>query len=398
MVENSDVDICEKYADILTGVGKLKNFQLKLHVNKDIKPVAQPVRRLPFGLRDKVDEKLDELLSKDIIEEIPNTPTEWVSPLVVVPKSDGDIRICVDMRKANEAIVRERHPIPTIEEILYDLNGCAVFGKLNLKWGFHQVELEEQSRKITTFVTHRGLYRYKRLMFGITSAPEKYQKIVADVFQGCDGVANFADNLIVHDSNLEEHDKNVHTVLQRLRECGLTLNGNKCQFIIPKLTFFGHELSNQGVAPSEEKITAVLNARAPTNVSEVRSFVQLVQYSAKFIPNFSSVIEPMRKLLRKEQSFVWGQEQQESFEELKRLMSSAKALAYFRSNCKTRIVADAGPNGLGAVLLQLQDGQWRAVSYASRNLTEVERRYAQTEKEALALVWACEIFNIYVYG
>ena len=235
-------------------------------------------------------------------------------------------------------------------------------------------------------------------MFGITSAPEKYQKIVADVIQGCHGVANIADDLIVHGSNLEEHDRNLHAVLKRLNDCGLTLNGNKCQFRIPKLTFFGHELSIQGVTPSEEKIAAVINARAPTNVSEVWSFVQLVQYSAKFIPNFSSVAEPLRKLLRKEQSFVWGKEQQESFEELKWLMSTAKALAYFRSECKTRIVADAGPDGLGAVLLQLQNGQWRAVSYASRNLTEVERRYAQTEKEALALVWACERFNIYVYG
>ena len=143
--------------------------------------MAQGVRRLPFGLRDKVDEKLDDLLAKDIIEEVPNSPTEWVSPLVVVPKSDGDVRVCIDMRRANEAIVRERHPIPTIEEILYDLNGATVFSKLDLKWGFHQIELEEQSRDITTFVTHRGLYRYKRLMFGITSAPEKYQKIISYV-------------------------------------------------------------------------------------------------------------------------------------------------------------------------------------------------------------------------
>ena len=155
MTEGSDTDIRKGYADILTGVGKLKDYQFKLHLNKDVKPVAQPVRRLPFGLREKVDKKLDELLSKDIIEEVPpNTPTEWVSPLVVVSKPDEDIRVCVDMRRANEAIIRERHPIPTIEEVLYDLNGATVFSKLDLKWGFHQIELEEQSRDVTTFVTH----------------------------------------------------------------------------------------------------------------------------------------------------------------------------------------------------------------------------------------------------
>lgn len=398
VTEGSDGGICEEYADILTGVGKLKNYQLKLHINKDVKPVAQQVRRLPFGLRDKVDRKLDDLLDKDIIEEVPDTPTAWVSPLVVAPKPDGDIRVCVDMRRANEAIERERHPIPTIEEILYDLNGSTIFSKLDLKWGFHQVELEEESREITTFVTHRGLYRYKRLMFGISSAPEKYQKVISDVIRGCHGVANIADDLIVHGVNLEEHDRNLHAVLQRLRESGLTLNGAKCGFRLHRLTFFGHDLSSEGVAPSEEKVAAVVNARAPKNTSEVRSFVQLVQYSSKFIPNFSQVAEPLRKLLRKDEPFVWGKEQQVAFRKLKQLMTSANALAYFRGDCKTRIVADAGPDGLGAVLLQLQDGGWRAVSYASRNLTEVERRYAQTEKEALALVWACERMNLYVYG
>ena len=188
MAEGSDEDIREEYADILTGVGKLKDYQLKIHVNKNVTPVAQQVRRLPFGLRDRVDQKLDDLLDKDIIEEVPNTPTAWVSPLVVAPKQDGDIRVCVDMRAANEAIVRERHPIPTIEEILYDLNGSTVFSKLDLRWGFHQIELDEKSREITTFLSHRGLYRYKRLMFGISSAPEKYQKIISDVLQGCNGL------------------------------------------------------------------------------------------------------------------------------------------------------------------------------------------------------------------
>ena len=134
-------------------IGKLADFQLKLHVNRDVKPVAQPVRRLPFGLRDKVDEKLDELLEKDIIIEVSSRPTECGSPLVVVPKLDGDIRICVDMRRANEAIVRERHPIPMIEEVLYDLNGSTVFSKLDLKWGFHQIKLEAESREIYTILT-----------------------------------------------------------------------------------------------------------------------------------------------------------------------------------------------------------------------------------------------------
>ena len=148
--EDCDKDILMDFEDVFSRVGKLKDFQMKLHIKDDNKPVAQPVRRLSFGLRGKLDKKLDELLAEDIIEEVPNGPTDWISPLVVVPKPDGDVRLCIDMRRANEAIERERHPIPTIEEVLYELNWSTVYNKLDLKWGFHQVELEESSRFIDT--------------------------------------------------------------------------------------------------------------------------------------------------------------------------------------------------------------------------------------------------------
>ena len=310
--EGTSVDIVKNFADVFSGVGKLKNFQLKLHVNKDVKPVAQPVRRLLFGLRDKVDRKLDELLKEDIIEEVPSGPTEWVSPLVVVPKPDGDIRVCVDMRRAKEAIERETHPIPTIEEILHDLNGSTVFSKLDLKWGFHQVELETESRRITAFITRRGLFQCKRLMFVNTSAPEKYQKIVKDELIGCEGVANIADDLIIHVCGIKEHDENLLAVLRRRRERGLTLNEKKCQFRLPKLTFFGHDLSSKGIAPSEEKVSAVQNAKPPQSTAEVRSFLGLVQYCAKFLPDFFQVAEPLRMLTRKDQQFIWQDTQQKS--------------------------------------------------------------------------------------
>ena len=139
-------DIRAKYKSLFSGVGLLKGYELKPHVDESVKPVAQHVRRVPFGLRDKVEKKIDELLDLDIIEEVPEGPPGWVSPLVVVPKSDGDVRVCVDMRRANEAIIRERHPIPTVEELLYDLNGSAVFSKIDLKCGFHQILLSEESR------------------------------------------------------------------------------------------------------------------------------------------------------------------------------------------------------------------------------------------------------------
>lgn len=154
--------IQDMYPELFQGVGKLNTHQVKLHVNKTVEPVAQPLRRMPFNLRRKVEQKLDELLEGDIIEPVDGATT-WLNPVVIAPKSDGSIRLCLDMRRANEAIIRQRYPIPTVDEVLQNMNGSTVFSKLDLKWGYHQLELTPESRDITTFATHRGVYRYKRL-------------------------------------------------------------------------------------------------------------------------------------------------------------------------------------------------------------------------------------------
>ena len=164
------------------GVGKLKDYQLKIHIDPEITPVAQPQRDVPFHVRKQVEAKLKELQNLDIIEDVEG-PTPRVSPLVAVPKSNGDVRVCVDMRRANAAVIRERHPIPTLEETLQALNGAAVFSKLDLRWGYHQVELHPESRALTTFATHKGLKRYKRLIFGLSSAPEMYQYVVQPLYK-----------------------------------------------------------------------------------------------------------------------------------------------------------------------------------------------------------------------
>ena len=364
---------------------------MKPNVATSVKLVAQPVRRIPFGVREKVEKKVDELLACGIIEEVPEGPASWVSPLVVVPKPDSVVRICVDMRSANQAIIRERQPIPTVEEVLQDLNGSTVFSHVDLKWGFHRILLAKESRYVTTFVTLRGLYRYTRLMFGVTSAPEKYQQIIRDVLRGCEGIINIADDLVIHANSVEQHDERLFVVLNWSKEVGLALNGGKikCDLRLPRLTFFGHQVTQNGVEQ---------NADPPQNASEARSFLGLAQFVSKFIPDLCTVAEPIQRLTHKNVEFKWQSEQQAAFDKLKELVTSTSALAYFDVNSKTSIVADASPVGLGAVLIQLQGVEWRVIDYASRGLTDVERRYSQTEREALALVWACERLNMYIFG
>ena len=363
-----------------------------------MEPIAQPLRRIPFHLREAVDKKIEELLRMDIIEKVEG-PTPWVNPVVVVPKAkDTDIRLCLDMRMANRAIIRGRYPIPTVDELLHDMNGSVVFSKLDLKWGYHQMELTEQSRAITTFAVHSGTYCYKRLIFGVSSASEQYQHEVATALAGIEGVANISDNIIVHAPDCETHNKRLHAVLERLEKCGLTLNGEKCQFEMDKLVFMGILLSEKGIGPTNERVRALVEAREPENASEVRSFLGLAGYSSRFIPQFAAISEPLRRLTKKDVPFVFGPEQKVAFESLKNKVAEAGTLAYFDKDAPTKVIADAGPVGIGAVLIQEQQGAMVPICYVSRSLTDCEKRYSQTEREALALVWACERLHPYIYG
>ena len=235
-------------------------------------------------------------------------------------------------------------------------------------------------------------------MFGISSAPEMYQHIIQQVLTGCDGASNIADDIIVHGKELQDHDIKLRKTLERLKERGLTLSQEKCKFKMPKLTFMGYLLSQKRIGPTEERVKAVKQFRAPSNAAEVRSFLGLVNFSARFIPNLATVAEPLRRLTRKDVPFKWGQEQQNAFEALKKSLEKSETLSYFDKTAKTKVITDASPVGVGAVLVQEKDGIDRAVYYASRSLTDVERRYSQTEKEALVIVWACERLNVYLYG
>ena len=391
-------DPVDKYPMLFSGLGKLKDFQLQLHIDSDVQPVAQKTRRMPVALQHAVEKKLEELLQQGIIEKV-SGPTPWVSPIVCAPKKNGDIRLCVDMRRANTAVRRERHPMPTIDDVLHEMTGAAFFSKLDLTQSFHQIELDERSRYITTFTTHRGLYRYRRLMFGISCAPEIHQRVIQQVLADCEGARNIADDIVVFGSTVQEHDQRLNAVLQRLMQAGLTLNKAKCRFRLTELVFMGHHLSRNGVTATTEKVAAVLNAREPSSPAEVRSFLGLVNFLGRFIPDLSTVTAPLRELTKSAAEWRWDEPQRSAFVMLKKQLSQRRTLAYFQQHAETQLVVDASPVGLGAVLLQRQaDGMLQPVEYASRSLTAVEQRYSQTEREALAVVWGCERFRMYLFG
>ena len=261
--------------------------------------------------------------------------------------------------------------------------------------GYHQNELSPESREITTFVTDEGLFRFKRLMFGISSASEMFQYIICQVLEGCDGAHNISDDIIIGGIDQQDHDAKVEKVITRLAEHGLTVNVKKCVFSMDRLLYMGHEQSGEGLHIDD----SILKAEPPATVSEIKSFLGLAQYCAKFVPDFTSVTDPLWELTRGDKPFEWCGEQQKAFDKVKALITEAPTLVHYRQEAPTRLITDTLPVGLDAVLEQRQpDGNYRPVCYASRSLTPVECRYAQFEKEALAVVWGVEHHHLYLLG
>ncbi len=391
-------DMKAKYPAVFSGLGKLKDYKLKFHINKDVQPVAQPMRRIPFSRRVKVIEKLKKLEELDVIERV-KTPTSWINPLVCVEKSNGDIRICLDMRRANEAIIREKHPVPTVEETLQEICGAKYFAKLDLNMAFHQIELHPDSRDITTFPSPTGLYRYKRLLFGANMATEKFQQIMTQVLAGLPGVHNMHDDIIVVGLNLSQLRERVESTIRRLQEQGLSLNYKKCIAGVQEMSFMGIILTHNGMRIAEDKIKAITGAPRPENRAQLRSWLGLAQFCAKFIRHFATVTNPLWNLTRESEEFIWKREHTVAFEAVKRYLTTHPVMAYWDPEANTRLTTDASQYGLGAILEQEQpDGSYRPVYYASRKLSEVEARYSQFERECLGVKWACDRFQLYLIG
>ncbi len=377
-------------------LGLAAGFVHKVNVRSDVPPVQQKLRRLPFAVRDAVSQEIKRLESEGIIEKVDSSP--WVSPLVAIQKKSGGIRLCVDLREPNKAVIIDSHPLPHIEEVFTELRGASMFSTIDLQNAYHQVSLHQDSRDLTAFVTHDGLYRFTRVPYGLASAPSAFQRMMSQILSGQDGVQCYLDDIIVYSDNPELHEKRLQSVLQRLQNCGLKLNIEKCRFRKTELPFLGHVISASGLHPNPDHVLAMQQAPPPHDERSLRSFLGLAGWYSKFIPNYATLVEPLRALLRKSIGFCWTDEAQEHFNRLKHLIATSSALALFDPSLPTTVTTDASDYGIGAVLTQSHGATERTVAFASRTLSDCERKYSTTEKEALACVWATEKWRTYLWG
>ena len=320
--------------------------------------------------------------------------------MVAVPKKDGKLRICLDPRDLNKAIRREHYPLPTIEDVATRLHGAKVFTVLDVSKGFWHVEMEDESSFLTAFNTPFGRYRWKRMPFGLCSAPEVFQRRMHELIEGLRGVEVVADDFVVvgfgdtHEVATRDHDHNLEEFLQRCAERGIKLNSNKINLRSRAVPFIGHVATDKGLCVDPAKVKAITEMPQPADVAGVQRLLGMVQYLAKFLPHLSDITKPIRDLTQKDVAWVWDQAQEKAFATLKEAITSTPVLRYYNLSEEVTLQCDASQTGLGAALLQ--DGQ--PVAYASRALTDAETRYAQIEKELLAIVFACDRFDAYIYG
>ena len=367
---------------------------------KDNKPIFHGPRRLSPQEKDEVDDQIADWLQRKII--VPSS-SEYASPIVVARKKDGSARICIDYKPLNKVIVRERYPLPLIEDVLDGIEWAKVYSALDLRDGFFHVEVEPESRKYTAFVTPSGQYEFTVAPFGLCTSPIVFQKFVAHVFK--EPVQKklallYLDDVLVLGKDEDECLKNLQEVLDVARRHGLHINWRKCQLLQRQIEFLGYVIEAGRIRPSPRKAAAMINYQEPRTAKQIQRFLGLAGYFRKFICGYAQIARPLSDLLRKDARFQFGEEQKIAFQQLKQALATAPVLCLYNRHRETELHTDASQDGYGAILLQRQseDNRLHPVHYMSRRTTPAERKYHSYELEVLAVVRAVDKFRVYLHG
>lgn len=387
--------------DVFVGAdGAIGHTDLVEHgiITNDAKPIKSRPYRVPFHQREVIDKEVDKMLEDGIIQP---SFSPWSSPVVLVTKSDGTTRFCVDYRKLNNVTVKDAYPLPTVNQCLDSLAGSSYFCTLDCAKGYWQVKMKESDVPKTCFTTcHRGNYEFLTMPFGLTGAPATFERLMERALHGLQWshCLIYLDDVIVFHKSVEMLAGNLQLVFDRIRSAGLKLKSSKCHFFQPSCKFLGHIVSAEGVSCDPEKISAVKDWPRPKSATEIRSFIGTANYYRRFIRSFAEIASPLTNLTRKRVPFVWTEDCELAFESLKEKLTGSSVLAYpsMDRNDMYILDTDASDFGIGAVLSQKQNGQEKVVAYASQKLNCAQRNYCATYRELLAVVTFVKTFRVYL--
>ncbi|KAL2240852.1 UNVERIFIED_CONTAM: Transposon Ty3-I Gag-Pol polyprotein, partial [Sesamum indicum] len=392
-----DVPVVREFPDVfpdeLPGLPPHREVDFKI----DTIPGATPISIAPYKMASsklkELKKQLEELLDKGFIRP---SISPWGAPVLFVKKKDRSMRLCVDYRQLNRITIKNKYPLPRIDDLLDQLKGATVFSKIDLRSGYWQLRIEEESISKTAFRTRYGHYEFVVMPFGLTNAPATFMALMNKTLQPFldQFVIVFIDDILIYSSCPEEHKQHLRTILQILREKQFYGKFSKCEFWMEEISFLGRVVSKEGVEPDPAKVKAILEWEPPKNVSEIRSFLGLASYYRRCVKDFSIIAKPLTNLLKKNAPFNWNDKCAQSFEELKKRLTSAPILALPSGNGGYVVFTDASRQGLGCVLMQ----HGRVIAYASRQLRPHEMNYLTHDLELAAIVNALKIWRHYLYG
>ncbi|CAJ2651824.1 unnamed protein product [Trifolium pratense] len=349
--------------------------------------------RISASELNELKKQLEELLEKRFVRP---SVSPWGAPVLLVKKKDGSMRLCIDYRQLNKVTIKNKYPLPRIDDLMDQLVGACVFSKIDLRSRYHQIRVKTENIPKTAFRTRYGHYEYSVIPFGVTNAPGVFMEYMNRIiYSFLDRfVVVFIDDILIYSKSEEEHEEHLRIVLQVLKEKKLYAKLSKCEFWMKEVSFLGHIISSGGIAVDPAKVDAVSQWGTPESVSEIRSFLGLAGYYRRFIEGFSKLALPLTKLTRKDQAFVWDGNCEKSFQELKRRLTTAPVLILPDTKESFVVYCDASKLGLGGVLMQ----GGNVVAYASRQLKVHERNYPTHDLELAAVVFALKVWRHYLKG
>ena len=391
------VELLSHFQDVFTDVPKVTTLGEHSIMLTSAEPIRSKAYPLPYAMRGEVDKELDSMLESGVIE--PSTAA-YASPIVVVKKSDGTNRICIDFRKLNKITIFDPEPMPQMRDIFAELSGSQYFSKFDFCKGYWQVPMRDEDKDLTTFVTHRGLFRFRVMPFGLVNAPATFSRIMRKLLDGLNDLHNYLDDVLGHTVTWSDHVKALYEFLLKVRAANLALKPSKCFVGYTDLVFLGHKVGLEGVSPTDDLTSKIKQASPPTTKKQLRSFLGLVGYYRAFVPNFAAIAVPLTDLTRKgsPNSLVWTEVHDQAFHTLKQCVCSSPILRLPDVSKPFILQTDASCDGIGAILLQEEGEIKHPVAFASKKLLPRERNYSTIEREALAIVWGVQKFENYLMG
>lgn len=386
------------FANDLTELGKtVGRFSHKIETY-DAPPIRMPFYRQPPHLQKEIDRQVQELLENDIVEE---SNSEYHSPVVLVKKKDGKYRFCVDYRKLNKFTKPLSFPLPRLECVFDTIAEAEsqIFSTFDLHSGYWQLQMDPETKHKAAFITQNGVYEWKRLGMGLKNSCVSFQMAMSQILRGLHwkNMLVYVDDICVFSKDFESHLNHLKDLFGRLRNAGLTLNPKKCNFAAKEVKFLGHLISKQGIQVDPNKTKIIDTFPIPQKVKDIRSFLGMCNYYRRFIKSFSTLVEPLNKLLRKDEEFIWTEACQVSFETLKRKLTSAPILAYPNMNKPFILTTDASNSAIGYILSQKDKGnREHVIAYGGRSLSKPERNWSASDVECLAVIEGIREYKTYL--